>query len=264
MVITKVIGTVFGQAAKTVQKRGTNAVGKVIIKGAAPLKADVAEFSAAATRWTKPAEEYIPNITRDAKGLALPMHHDLSGDNLRIRSIIKGIKKNSLSDTDEYYLKSCLKEMHETDKEFLKLIPTEKDIIGYRGRTTHPIIPRFNEDFEIISKAKVGDIIVPDEAYSYLGIHRGLAENWCCRNNRDNLPTIMYIVRIPKGAKVSRNLEHGGEIVMPRGAQYKVISKEVQGNHTEITLEYILPQKDNLQETETFMKKFNIPFSEKE
>lgn len=263
MTVSKVIGTVFGQTSKIIRKNAPSAVKKAIIKGATPIQSDVVEFSASATRWTKPAEEYIPAITREAKGLAVPMHHDLNGDNLRIRSLIKGINTNSLSDTDKFYLKHGLREMYKTDKAFSKLIPTEKDIIGYRGRTEHPFIPRFNEDFEVINKAKVGDIIVPDEAYGYLGTKRGLADNWCCRNNSENLQTIMYTIRIPKGAKVSRNLEHGGEIVMQRGAKYKIISKEVHGKHTEITLEYILPEKDNLAETIMFMKKFNIPVPKK-
>lgn len=37
---------------------------------------------------------------------------------------------------------------------------------------------------------------------------------------------MLEIIRIPKGARVSRNMEHGGEILMPRGAAYKLISKE--------------------------------------
>ena len=45
---------------------------------------------------------------------------------------------------------------------------------------------------------------------------------------------------------------------MPRNAEYRVVSKTVKGNHTEVTLEYILPQKDNLQEANELMAKFNL------
>ena len=260
MAIEKVVGAALRQAVKVSETNTVNVIktGASILKGAVPLKADVVELSAAATRWTKPAQEYIPNVVRGAKGFAVPMHHELNGENLRIRSIIKGIKKNSLTEMDKDFLEYRLKDVYSTDKAFAELTPLEKDVIGYRGRTEHPFITRFNEDISIVKKAKPGDVITPDEAYSYLGFDRGLADVWCCRNNSDNLSTVMYTIRIPKGAKVSRNLEHGGEIVMPRGAQYKVVSKEVKGNHTEITLEYLLPKKDNLAEITEFMKKYNV------
>ena len=49
---------------------------------------------------------------------------------------------------------------------------------------------------------------------------------------------------IPKGARVSRNMEHGGEILMPRGAEYRLISKQLRPDgKTDVTLEYILPKQ---------------------
>lgn len=50
---------------------------------------------------------------------------------------------------------------------------------------------------------------------------------------------MMFKIKLPKGAKVSRNLEHGGEVVMPRNAEYRLLSKSTNGNHTEVELEYI-------------------------
>lgn len=75
-----------------------------------------------------------------------------------------------------------------------------------------------------------------------------MANNWCQGGrmtdiNNNPLRTIMYEIHLPKGAKVSRNLEHGGEVVMPRGAQYKVLDKKVaQNGDIEVALEYILPK----------------------
>lgn len=69
---------------------------------------------------------------------------------------------------------------------------------------------------------------------------------------------MMFKIKLPKGAKVSRNLEHGGEVVMPRNAEYRLLSKSTNGNHTEVELEYILPKKDNVTEIEELIKKFNI------
>ena len=43
---------------------------------------------------------------------------------------------------------------------------------------------------------------------------------------------------------VSRNFEHGGDVLMPRGAQYKVVDKKVASNgDMEVILEYMLPNK---------------------
>lgn len=54
---------------------------------------------------------------------------------------------------------------------------------------------------------------------------------------------MLEIIRIPKGARVSRNMEHGGEILMPRGAAYKLISKETTSEgEIKVVLEYILPK----------------------
>ena len=69
---------------------------------------------------------------------------------------------------------------------------------------------------------------------------------------------MMFKIKLPKGAKVSRNLEHGGEVVIPRNAEYRLISKTTNGDHTEVELEYILPKNDNVAEIEELMKKFNI------
>ena len=48
---------------------------------------------------------------------------------------------------------------------------------------------------------------------------------------------------------------------MPRNAQYRLITKTTYGNRTEVELEYILPEKDNVAEIEELIKKFNsVPY----
>lgn len=219
------------------------------------LNKDVVQLSDSAKRWSKPLREYIPTIPKEAEGLAIPSHHDVNGDNISIRAILDEIKHNSLTKRRNIELPYRIKTIYRYDRAFSKLTPLEKDCIVYRGRAKHPIIERFNQDFEIIKNAKSGDIIIPDTAYSYTGFKRELASNWSSSCGGE---TMMYTIRLPKGAKVSRNLEHGGEVLMPRGAEYKLISKTKQGNHTEVVLEYILPTKDNVAEIETLAKKFNI------
>ena len=223
-------------------------------KGLTSLKKDTVEISDSAKRWSNPTADYTPEIPKGAKNLEIPFHHDINGENLSIRSVLEGIKSNSLTNRNKIYLPFEIKSMYEIDRAFAELPPLEKDCIVYRGRMLSST-ERFNRDFEIIKNAKAGDIIIPDTAYSYTAFSRETAYNWCGSHGSES---IMYTIRLPKGAKVSRNLEHGGEVLMPRGAEYKLISKTKDGNHTEVVLEYILPTKDNVAEIEALAKKFNI------
>ena len=246
--ITKLVTATSKQLAKCSEPKEVNAM-----KIAAPLKADVVELSkTAASRWAKNAKEYIPAVF---EGSDLPMHHEISGINTSIRDFIQyketGIIPYKNKEDIEWFLgeiKQGEKAVAEIDKAFQKLPPLEKDCIVYRGRAENPVFKENNVDFAIIDKAKVGDIIIPDTAYSYCAFKKSLANCWGGPGARafssaDEPPNriMMMTIRLPKGAKVSRNLEHGGEIVMPRSAKYKVISKEIKNNDIETTLEYILP-----------------------
>ena len=90
--------------------------------------------------------------------------------------------------------------------------------------------------------AKVGDIIVPDEGYSYTAFDKNVWGSYGYSEGNG----FLYEIRVPKGAKISRNFEHacnGGEAVFPRGAQYKILNKNVAENgNTYIVMEYILPE----------------------
>lgn len=263
--IIKLVNTTFGRIAQVSEKNATNAIksGTPILKDLPPLKPDIVELSAAATRWTKPAEEYIPNVVRGAKGYAVPMHHKIHRNNVIIDGTLRALKGNMpLTSKEKLFLKTTLESIYDTDKAFTRLKPLETDVIGYRGRAAMGI-SHIDADFPIVNGAKVGDIITPHEGYSYLGLNQTTFEHYA--PSIGTMPTIRYTIQIPKGTKVSRNLEHnwaiGGEIIMPRSAQYKVIYKSVNENNTDITLEYILPEKDNLKESEELLKRFNIPIS---
>ena len=181
----------------------------------------------------------------------LSKHHELTGHNCLIREYIEGNLNGSNGmraiDRDEQeFLKKLIKDI---DDEFLILEPLEKDCIVYRGRAEHSLFPSLNKDFQIIDSSKIGDIITPDQAYSYTAFHRSLAEHWGGEGARGfdtngNLGrTIMYEIHLPKGSRVSRNFEHGGEVVMPRGAQYKIKDKkEHKDGCIEVILEYLLPK----------------------
>ncbi len=129
----------------------------------------------------------------------------------------------------------------EFDADFAKLPPLEDNFVFYRGRFLHPIAESFNKDFKIIENAKPGDVVVPDKAYSYGAFKKDLAEHW---TNSYDKGGMMMEIHVPKGAKISRNMEHGGEVVFPRGAEYRLISKEKDNRGIlNVVLEYILPEK---------------------
>lgn len=190
-----------------------------------------------------------PNVF---EGSDVPMHHYLNGNNTNVREAVELqeqlAKGEVLTAEDKAFVEKMNKYMDKVDTSFENLKPLEKRCVGYRGRTENPLFKSANKDFDIVDKAKVGDVIVPDKGYSYAAFDRSLADNWggpgAVMTDRHGKPTrqIMYTMYYPEGAKVSCNLEHGGEIVAPRGAAYKVLSKETdkQGN-IEIAMEYILP-----------------------
>lgn len=257
MSVSKIIGTILGKTVKATEPRVANAIksGTSVVKGAVPLKADVAEVSSAAiSRWAKSAEEYIPAVF---EGSAIPMHHNINGVNNSIRKFIEYKKTGIIPYKDKEDITWFLGEIKtgekvtaKIDEAFKNLPPLEKDCIVYRGRAENPIslCKEFNKDFEIIDKAKVGDIIVPDTAYSYCAFKKSLANCWggtgarCFAAPGESNRIMMMTIRLPKGAKVSRNLEHGGEVVMPRGAQYRIVSKNIKENgDIDILLEYVLP-----------------------
>ena len=183
----------------------------------------------------------------------VPSHHEINGYNNHIRAAVE------YGDIAEEELPSYLRRsvefgkdlIEQIDEEFKNLPPLEKDCIGYRGRAENPLIKRANYDFEIMDEAQEGDIVVPDLGYSYASFDRYTASVFGGHGARIYKPdgslgrVLNYKIHIPKGAKVSRNKEHGGEFIMPRGAQYKILNKQTSADGSVyVEMEYILPKED--------------------
>ena len=190
---------------------------------------------------------FLPTI---CEGSNVPMHYYLNGVNMDVRRAVKYEHTPLPDDLDkEFYEKSIARGkeiIKKTDAQFENLPETEKEYIVYRGHAeSSALMQEANEDFAIVEKAQKGDIIIPDKGYSYTAFHRDLAEHFGGNKVKDNGRAIIYTIHIPKGAKVSRMMaNHDGEVVMPRGAEYKVLSKKVHDSgYTEIELEYIIPSK---------------------
>ena len=182
-------------------------------------------------------------------------HHNIFGYSQSVRNAIES-RSNNLKGLSEDEIKSVLlteKLMKNIDEAFAQLPPLEHDCIVYKGVSEHPdsLIKGYNKAFEMMEKSKIGDIVISDTAYTYTAFERSTAEQWGGEGarhigkNGEEFRIMMYEIHIPKGAKVSRNFEHRGEILMPRGAQYKITDKKVLPNgDMEITLEYILPKNN--------------------
>lgn len=203
--------------------------------------------------WAGNPEKFIPKAF---EGSAISLHHQMHSFNSSssVRDVLTNIKQGIFREKDVPLLRKIVK----TDKEFTALPALEKDCLVYRGRMEHPIISEWNKDFDIIDKAKIGDTFIPDTAYSYAATKSEIAKLWAKPSKE--YKTMLYEIRLPKGAKVSRNLEHEGEIIMPRGAEYKFISKNVDSSGRRyVVLEYILPDKekfDEIKKIEKFLEQF--------
>lgn len=194
---------------------------------------------------SKSLKQYVPTVSENS---AVSMHHKINGINSKIRSAIENRTMKNLSKEQIIENQRIEKYIAKIDKEFDQLPPLEKECIVYRGRAEHPVIKRFNTDFKIMGNAKIGDVVIPDKAYSYTAFDYDMANNWCSNRQMTDLDgkslrSIMYEIHLPKGARVSRNLEHRGEVVMPRGAEYIIKDKKVDSEGCmNIILEYILPK----------------------
>lgn len=183
----------------------------------------------------------------------IPEHHNVFGFNQSVREAIES-RANNFKGLSEEKIKTVLeneKLIEKLDKDFEQLPPLEHDCIVYKGLSEqlNSYLKNYNNAFELMQKAKVGDVVVPDTAYTYTAFYRSTAENWGGEGARHvykdgkESRIMMYEIYLPKGAKVSRNFEHRGEVLMPRGAKYKIMDKKVLKNgDMEITLEYILPE----------------------
>ncbi len=164
---------------------------------------------------------HTKTVPKTSEATQIKEHHYLNGQNHRYRAVADG--------DFEYKAESqkILAEMKNIDRKISELPPLEKDCIFYRGINSK-FIPQ-------ITGGKVGDIVIPDKAYAYTGFERNLAQAY-------GDGTILTI-KTPKGARVSRNMEHNGEAVFPRNAEYRILSKgKTPDGNWRIELEYILPE----------------------
>ena len=196
----------------------------------------------------KSLETYKPTYANNTQ---VSMHHDINGHSSEIRYAVEARANDfkGLNEEDIRNIRATEEYMTKINKEFAQLPPLEKECIVYRGRAESPLFESSNKDFKMMDNSKVGDVVVPDTGYSYTAFNRSVAEAWGgegARGYREDgslARSLMYEIHLPRGAKVSRNGEHSGEVLMPQGAQYIVKDKKVDKEGCmEVVLEYILPK----------------------
>lgn len=214
-----------------------------------PLKTDIVQFSEInriLSRFNNPKIEYKPTTNIDTH---IPMHGAVETSNGSFRLYLGESKYNI----------ELANQIRAIDESFMKIKPLEKDCIGYRGMVKPNTIKNL-KNWEYIKNAKPGDIITPDIGYSYVSYREELARGSFLDSNKESI-LIKYL--FPKGAKISRWRSPYCEVeyLTPRSALCRVIEKKEKGNITEYTLEYLLPERDNLKEIEMIMKNLNIPIN---
>lgn len=113
---------------------------------------------------------------------------------------------------------------------FTKITPQPNNCVVYRG--TCRSIGYNRQDFDIINSAKIGDEIIPTRGFAYaahhkFGAYQYLENAYDLKGNIVAEPMLIEY-RIPKGAQVSSNMEHGGEVVFPALSKFKLLSKETR------------------------------------
>lgn len=199
------------------------------LKYSANLKADT--FSPKIDKWRdgiKTTPPYVDETT------AVVGHHRFHGGNdLRnttIESFYKQIEKDFAGRPEDiiklkeqglaFLTKNNIRSL-KRNRDFLKLQPQPHQSTVFRARSRN--CDGGGADFDIISKAKVGDEIVPSGGFAYAAHYKPQTAPYF------GLPDgMLYEIVVPKGSQISVNMEHGGEAVFPALSKFKLLKKETR------------------------------------
>lgn len=189
------------------------------LKYSANLKADT--FSPKIDKWFDGIKTTPPYANRETTVVA--GHHDFhsanSFSNLTLDNL-KNMHPNAGERNLNNFVESSIENLS-LNREFLKLQlqPHQSTVFRARGRG----YDGSGADFEIISKAKVGDEIVPSGGFAYAAHFKPQTAQYL------GLPDgMLYEIIVPKGSQISVNMEHGGEAVFPALSKFKLLKKETR------------------------------------
>lgn len=128
------------------------------------------------------------------------------------------------------------------DANFKKVIPLLVPKTYYRG----VFGGKDNYAIQVLSSAKVGDIVQPDLGYSFLTANKSYAKDYTssCEGIKDPENSLMMIIKAPIGTPISRDFAFdrsiiNSNVVLARGANFEVLDKKVKDGTTYITLKYL-------------------------
>ena len=157
-----------------------------------------------------------------------------TGDSLLIRKISK-LEQEGNFDKIKSISSKLYERMLKMDEEFKKLPPVIFAQKYYRG-----IMGENNEGVKILQKANQGDIVMPDRGYAFITKSKDIADSYArYLDNSAGGENVFMEIKIPRGAKISRNPFHLREAVMPRNAKFEVLDKQEQEGLTKVILKYI-------------------------
>lgn len=200
------------------------------LKYSANLKADT--FSPKIDKWFDGIKTTPPYV--DPETTAVIGHHGFHGANslynTTIESFYKQIERNFAGRPEDiikmkseglaFLTKNNISSLIE-NRDFLKLQPQPHQSTVFRARGRG--YDGSGADFEIISKAKVGDEIVPSGGFAYAAHFKPQTAQYL------GLPDgMLYEIVVPKGSQISVNMEHGGEAVFPALSKFRLLKKETR------------------------------------
>ena len=157
-----------------------------------------------------------------------------TGDSLLIRKISK-LEQEGNFDKIKSISSKLYEKMLKMDEEFKKLPPVLFARKYYRG-----IMGKNNEGVQILQKANQGDIVMPDRGYAFITKSKDVAEGYArYLDNSAGGENVFMEIKIPRGARISRNPFHLREAVMPRNAKFEVLDKQEKDGLTKVKLKYI-------------------------
>lgn len=243
------------------------------LKYAPELKAD--SFIRKVETWRTPESNVLPYAKEGET--TVKGHHGFHGANDFYNESVEQLLKDiePFKDTDPDWYKGCIdfynkqtSRLLKRNGEFTKLTPQPRNCTAYRGVVRN--IGETRQDFGVINAANIGDTIVPTRGFAYashykFGTYQYMGSPYDYLGNRKYEPMLIEY-KIPKGAQVSSNMEHGGEVVFPALSKFRLVSKGIReieqlngsGNaigsypYKHVILEYI-PEIPLLKDVEQFL-----------
>ena len=177
-------------------------------------------------KYLKYKEEGLTNIEIAAKMFAIPM------DEITTRGFEPYIE----------YVDKIEKDIEKKDRSFKQIIPKIFPKTYYRGIVDTP----GGDLITLLKNANVGDVIIPDLGYSFMASDLRYAKNHAKYTDGSSSPTtcVLMEARIPSGVPVSHDITYNTifgdkNIVLPRGARYCVLDKEIKDDVLYLKLKYL-------------------------